>query len=374
MRLSFWIGVLCMGHAFLIAQSTEDDSKRVADADHFLTQELSSKRIPGMSVCIVRHGKVLFAKGYGSANLELSVPATDHTVYELASLTKPFTATAVMMLVEEGKLSLQDPLAKYFPTAPSTWEHITVGQLLSHTSGFGDFFSMADFRTNSDFAWSREYSPAEILPLLLKVPILSAPGAKWSYSNIGYYILGFIIEKVSGQSYEEFLRQRIFKPLGMTETRRMSRSDIVPGRASGYTWENGILKNATYTSVTWAFSEGGLVSSVSDLAKATAGLFGDKLLQKKTLDSMWQRYQLNDGTSASYGMGWNVGSDPKRRQIYHSGNKPGFASIIRHYPDEGLTVVVLLNADNQPAEGANGDVGAISHEVAGFFLDSPASH
>lgn len=374
MRLSLWVGVLCMGYASLIAQSTEDDTKRVADADHLLTQKLSSKWIPGMSVCIVRHGNVLLAKGYGSANHELSVPATDHTVYELASLTKPFTATAVMMLVEEDKLSLQDALTKYFPTAPSTWEYITVGQLLSHTSGFGDFFSMADFRSNAGFAWSRGYSPAEILPLVFKVPILFAPGAKWSYSNIGYYILGFIIEKVSGQSYEEFLQQRIFKPLRMTETRRMSRSDIIPGRASGYTWENGILKNATYTSVTWAFSEGGIVSSVSDLAKATAGLFGDKLLKKTTLDSMWQPHRLNDGTSAGYGMGWNIGSDPKRHQIYHSGNKPGFASIVRHYPDEALTVVVLLNVDNQLAEGANGDVGAISHEVAACFLDSPVSH
>jgi D-alanyl-D-alanine carboxypeptidase len=369
-RLLFLIVALCVGHTFLFAQSVPDDNKHVIDADRFLTQEQSSKRIPGMSVCVVRHSKVLLAKGYGSANLELSVPATEHTIYELASLTKPFTAMAVMMLVEDGRLSLQDHLTKYFPTAPSTWEAITIGQLLSHTSGFGDFFSMPEFNSKSDFAWNREYSKEELLPLLLKVPILSLPGEKWSYSNIGYYILGLILEKASGQSYEDFLQQRIFKPLGMDETQRMSRRDIIRGRASGYTWENGVLENAKYTSVTWAYSEGGLVSSVSDIAKATSGLFENKLLKKTTLDSMWQPYRLNNGTSAAYGLGWNVGSDPKRRQIYHSGNKPGFASIIRHYPDESLTVVVLVNVDNQYAPDANADVGAISHGVADFFLHS----
>jgi D-alanyl-D-alanine carboxypeptidase len=364
------VAAMYVGHTFLIAQPAQDESRQVTDADHFLKEEQSSKRIPGMSACVVRHGKVLLAKGYGSANLELSAPATEHTIYELASLTKPFTAAAVMMLVEGGQISLQDHLTKYFSNAPSAWKAITIGQLLSHTSGFGDFFSMPEFNSKSDFAWNREYSQEELLPLLFKVPILSAPGEKWSYSNIGYYILGLILEKVSGQSYEDFLRQRIFKPLGMDDTRRMSRSEIIHRRASGYTWENGVLKNAKYTSVTWAYSEGGLVSSVSDMARATVGLFEDKLLKKATLNSMWQPYRLNDGSSAAYGMGWNVGSDPKRRQIYHSGNKPGFASIIRHYPDESLTVVVLLNVDNQYAPNANADVGAISHELADFFLNS----
>jgi D-alanyl-D-alanine carboxypeptidase len=371
-RLLFLIGALCIARTFLLAQSaTRDDNEHVIDADRFLMQERSSKRIPGMSVCVVRHGNVLLAKGYGLSNVELFVPATEHTIYELASLTKPFTATAVMMLAEDGRLSLQDHLTRYFPTAPPTWEAVTIGQLLSHTSGFGDFFSMPEFNSKSDFAWNREYSHEELLPLLLRDPILSAPGEKWSYSNLGYYILGLVIERVSGQSYEDFLHQRIFKPLGMKETRRMSRSDIIPGRASGYTWENETLKNAKYTSVTWAYSEGGLVSSVSDIAKATAGLFEDRLLKKTTLDSMWRPYRVNNGTSSDYGLGWNVGTDPKRRQIYHSGNKPGFASIIRHYPDESLTVVVLMNVDNQYAPNANADVGAISHEVADFFLHPP---
>ena len=240
-----------------------------------------------------------------------------------------------------------------------------MGQLLRHTSGFGDFFSIPELRSKSDFAWEREYEPAELLPHLFKVPIPSQPGEKWSYSNIGYYLLGWIIEKVTGEPYATFLNHRIFEPLQMMETRRMSRRDIIPDRASGYTWENKVLRNAKFTSLTWAYSEGGLVSSVSDLAKADAGLFGEKLLKRTTLERMWQPSHLSDGTLTNYGIGWNIGSDPQRRQIYHSGNKPGFASIIRHYIDDSLTVVLLANVDN--GIEVDGDVGAISYHVAASF-------
>jgi D-alanyl-D-alanine carboxypeptidase len=241
-----------------------------------------------------------------------------------------------------------------------------VGHLLTHTSGFGDLFVIPELRSKSDFAWEREYETAELLPILFKVPVLSPPGERWSYSNVGYYLLGLIIEKVTGEAYDRFLNRRIFEPLQMMETRRMDRRDIIPERASGYTWENRILRNARYTGVTWAYSEGGLVSSASDTAKADSGLFGNKLLKSTTLERMWQSAQLSDGTLAGYGFGWNVGSDPRRRQIYHSGNKPGFASIIRHYIDESLTVVLLADVDN--GIDVNADVGAISYHVANIFL------
>ena len=152
----------------------------------------------------------------------------------------------------------------------------------------------------------------------------------------------------------------------------MDRRDIIPNRASGYTWENNILRNAKFTSVTWAYSEGGLVSSASDLAKTDAGLFGEGLLKRTMLERMWQPSGLGDGSLASYGWGWNIGSDPRRRQIYHSGNKPGFASIIRHYIDESLTVALLANVDN--GINADGDIGAISYHVANIFLPAVKPH
>jgi CubicO group peptidase (beta-lactamase class C family) len=351
----------------LDAQSTRIDTTPAKEGDAYLKEVLSSKRIPGMAVCVVRGGKIELAAGYGSANLELVVPASEKTVYEIASLTKPFTATAVMMLVEAGKLTLDDRLPKYFPGAPPNWANITVEHLLRHTSGFGDFFSIQELRSKSDFAWEREYEPGDLLPLVFKVPIQSAPGERWSYSNVGYYLLGLIIEKVTGETYGTFMKRQIFEPLQMTDTRRMDRRDIIPGRGSGYTWENKVIRNAKYTSVTWAYSEGGLVSSASDMAKAGLGLFGDKLLKKTTLERMWQPSRLNDGSFVPYGLGWNIGSDPRRRQIYHSGNKPGFASIIRYYVNESLTVVVLTNIDNAIDADA---VGAISYHVANIFLSA----
>lgn len=358
--------LLFVGNSLPSPQPNKRDTTPAGDADVYLKGELAAKRIPGMAICVVHNGKIELAKGYGFANVELSVPASEHTVFELASLTKPFTATAVMMLVEAGKISLEDRLPKYFVGVPESWQNVSVGHLLSHTSGFGDFFAIPELRSKSDFAWEREYDAAELLPILFKVPVLSLPGEKWSYSNVGYYLLGLIIEKVTGVPYERFLQHRIFEPLQMMETRRMDRREIIPERASGYTWENRILRNARYTSVTWAYSEGGLVSSASDMAKADVGLFGNKLLKSTTLERMWQSAHLSDGTLASYGFGWNVGSDLRRRQIYHSGNKPGFASIIRHYIDESLTVVLLANVDN--GIDVDADVGAISYHVANIVL------
>ncbi len=364
-RVSIMVALLFSAGLSLKAQVVENDTALANKVDDYLKSELSSKRIPGMSVCVVRDGKVIFAKGYGFANIELSATATQETIYEVASLTKPFTATAIMMLVEEGRISLEDPLSKYFPGAPETWGKITIRHLLSHTSGLSDFFSIPALRSESGFAWDREYKPEELLRVLFQASLQTQPGEKWSYSNLGYYLLGFIIEKVAGDTYEQFLRRRIFQPLQMPATRRMSRKDVIQNRATGYTWDHNVLRNAAPTSVTWAYSEGGLVSSVSDLAKADAGLFTPKLLNKTTLEQMWSPTRLNDGTIARYGFGWNIASDPGRRQIYHSGNKPGFFSIIRHYVDDHLTVVLLANADSGL------DVGAISFHVAAFYL-SPA--
>jgi len=350
------------------AQTGETDATLAEAADAYLKTVVSSARIPGMAVCVVRRGNVVLAKGYGLANIELSVPASAHTIFELASLTKTFTAVAIMMLAEEGRISLDDRLPKYFAGAPASWTNVSVEHLLRHASGFGDFFAIPELRSRSDFAWEREIESTDLVPILFRVPIQSEPGKKWSYSNLGYYLLGLIIEKVTGEPYEDVLKHRILEPLHMTETRRMSRLTVIPQRASGYTWQDQVLHNAAYTSTTWAYSEGGLVSSAADLAKADKGFFGDKLLTRTTLERMWQPSRLKDGTVANYGIGWNVGSDPRRRQVYHSGNKPGFSAIIRHYLDESLTVVALVNVDNVGVPGA--DVGAISYHVSDIFLRS----
>jgi D-alanyl-D-alanine carboxypeptidase len=355
------------GAAFLLADLRyRAHGKRGAPpADAYLKEAITKSSAPGMSIAVLRDGQVILAQGYGLANVELSVPATKDTVYELASLTKQFTATAIMMLVEDGNLSLADKLSQFLPHAPAAWSNVTVRHLLTHTSGIQDFFSVPSLSSGSGFAWRSEYTIDEAIRLLFPLPLAFQPGEKWAYSNAGYDLLGMIIEKTTGKPYDQFLAERIFQPLHMTATRRMNRREIIPNRAAGYTWEQNALRNSEYTSSTWAYAEGGLASSVSDMAKWDAALYTERLLKRSSLEQMWLPTRLDDGTIANYGFGWNIGSDPLRKQIYHSGNKPGFSSIIRRYPDDRITVILLTNAD----QGV--DTGGITFRVAAFYLPPP---
>ncbi len=202
-----------------------DSSSDAVDA--YIEGRMQKRHIPGVSIAIVQDGKVVRLKGYGFANVELSVPATENSVYQLASVTKMFTATAVMMLVEDGKLGLDDKITDRLSDLPPAWKVVTVGQLLSHTSGIKSYTSVRDFHKSA----RKDYSQREILDLVAKEPLEFAPGEKWSYSNTGYFLLGMLIEKVSGKPYGEFLSERIFKPLGMTQTRVNDLRDVIKGRA-----------------------------------------------------------------------------------------------------------------------------------------------
>jgi D-alanyl-D-alanine carboxypeptidase len=345
----------------LHAQERTSVSDSAAKADTYLREEMAKRRIPGMSAAVITAGRVVFTKGYGFANVEVSAPATSDTVYEIASLTKPFTAIAVMMLVEAGRVSLEDPISRYLPNVPSHWGDITVRHLLTHTSGIPDYFSIPRLRSASGGIWQIEYSPADLLSIFFETQLEFKPGARFTYSNSGYWLLGRLIEAVAGNSYERFLSDRLFAPLDMKGTRRMDRKAIIPNRASGYAWSDTLLINAPYTSTTWAYSEGGLVSSVSDLAKWDAALWSGRLLRADTLAQTTTPVRLTDGTDSNYGLGWSIGTNPKRRQIYVTGNKPGFSAIIRRYLDERLTVIVLANVESGI------DLGGTAFQLASFF-------
>ncbi len=207
------------------AQLTNDSLAR--SIDDYVLGVIQKRHIPGVSVAIVKNGKLLQAKGYGLANVELSVPATEKTVYQLASVTKQFTATAIMMLVEQGKLGLGDKISKHLPDLPAAWKEVTIRHLLNHTSGIKSYTSVKDFFKTA----RKDYTHREILDLVAKDPLEFAPGEKWRYCNTGYFLLGMIIEKVSGKTYGEFLDERIFKPLGMTQTRVNDLHAIIPNRA-----------------------------------------------------------------------------------------------------------------------------------------------
>ena len=316
--------------------------------DDYIRSEMQAQRIPGVSVAVIKNGEIVLAKGYGFANIEHQVPVKPETIFQSGSMGKQFTATAVMMLVEEGKLSLDDKLIKFFPDGPETWRNITVRHLLTHTSGMGDY--------PDDFDLRRDYTEDELLQRIKTIPLAFQPGEKWSYSNLAYVTLGVLIHKVSGKFYGDFLQERVFKPLGMSTARVISEEDIVPNRAAGYRLVNGELKNQNWVSPTLnTTADGALYLTVYDMAKWDAALYTEKLLKRSSLEQMWTPVRLNDGKTHPYGFGWALGAVRGHRIIEHGGSWQGFKSHIARYLDEKLTIVVFANqARANPAKLAHG--------------------
>lgn len=324
--------------------------------DKVVEQWRAVNHVPAISIAVVRKGKPVLEKGYGIANLEWSTPASATTVYQLASLTKQFTASAVMLLVESHALSLDSKVIEILPEAPESWKTITVRHLLNHTSGIKNY-STAEIASNP----RKDYTKQDILTLIAAPPLEFAPGDQWRYSNSGYFVLGLIVEKVSGKDYDTFLRERIFSPLEMTVSRMDNLREIFRERAAGYTWSEGKLLNADHVSPTQPFSAGALVASASDLAKWDAALSTHKLLKADTLHQMWTPARLNDGSTTNYGFGWNTGTFRTRARITHDGVIQGFSSYIARYIDDGLTVVVLMNKDGEQPE-------QLANVIAAFYL------
>jgi D-alanyl-D-alanine carboxypeptidase len=348
--------------------STSAEADKV---DDYVKSEMAKRHIPGASVVVIRNGRVILASNYGQANIELSVPVTPDSVFKLASLTKPFTATAIMILVEERKISLDDRIAEYLPGLPSQWANVTIRQALSHTSGVTDYLQAPRWSWQS--SWRQDLTPEEFIKFASEAPPLFAPGEGIRYSNTGFYLLGMVIQKVSGKPYGQFLAERIFRPLQMTASKRDSLTEIVPNRVNGYVFSDGTLRNAEYTSETWAYSEGGIISTAADLAKYEAALDTEKILKQSSLEQMWTPSKLNDGRLAIigdngagkpnyYGLGWFISEHRGHKIIFHPGDKPGFSSTFTRFVDERLTVLLLCNnSSDSPAF-------AMSLGIADLFL------
>jgi CubicO group peptidase (beta-lactamase class C family) len=325
----------------------------------FVKSEMERQHIPGLALLVSRGGKIVQAQGFGLANVELQVPVKPETVFQSGSVGKQFTATAIMMLVEEGKVGLDDPLTKYFPDAPVSWKEVSVRELLSHTGGFGDYPEKFDFRKD----WTEE----ELLKMAEAIPLAYPPGTKWEYSNLGFLTLGILIHRVTGEFYGDFLQQRIFQPLGMETTRIISEADIVPNRASGYRLVKGELKNQEWVApMVNTTADGSLYFSILDLAKWDAALYGDKLLKRSSFDLMWTPAKLKNGqpNKDGYGLGWFIREKRGHRIISHDGAWQGFKTAIARYVDDELTVVVLCNL-------AEGKPGEIAEHVADLYLAAP---
>lgn len=345
-RSRWLLAFLLLGVFVSSLKAQEDVAKRADDA---IEAQRIAQKIPGVSVAICRDGKIAKATGYGLANVEWDNPVAPDTIFQTGSVGKQFTATVIMMLVEEGKIGLEDKLAKYVEGTPPAWSDVTIRRLLTHTSGIPDYGGEPGTMDKGVINFRNDYTEAELLQTFAKMPMDFAPGEKWSYSNTGYVLLGIVIRKVTGKFYGDVLEERIFKPLGMNSTRIISEANIVMRRSGGYRLVKGELKNQDWVSPTLnTTADGALYTNVLDLAKWDAALYTTKLLKQSSFDEMWTPVKLNDGKTYPYGFGWSLFSRKNgHRVMKHDGAWQGFSMSMARFVDDKLTFIVMTNLDSE---------------------------
>jgi CubicO group peptidase (beta-lactamase class C family) len=302
--------------------------------DIFIKAEMERQNIPGLSLVVLKEGQVVKSAGYGVANRDPRTPATPETIYKIASVSKQFIAAGIMLLVQEGKVGLNDSVRKYLERSPDEWRAITIRHLLTHTSGL--------IRDAPGFDPAKVQLDIEVIKTAYDAPLHFAPGAKWQYSNLGYFLLAEIIRKVSNQHWSEYLSDKVFKPCGMTMTYPTSTGMRLPTRAVGYSDNNRLLVAPDSRALR---PSGAFLSTVVDLGKWDAALYTDKILTEASRRQMWTPVTLANGTTHPYGFGWELVSFRDRRLVYHSGGMPGFRAQFARF-DEKLTVIALMNLDD----------------------------
>ncbi len=308
----------------------------VSRLDQVVLTYVANKTFMG-SVLVARGNQVLLSKGYGSANLEWNIPNSPNTKFRLGSLTKQFTAASILLLEERGKLKTEDLVKKYMPDAPAAWDKITIFNLLTHTSGIPNFTSFPDYASQEPF----EATPEKLVARFRDKPLDFEPGEKWSYSNSGYVLLGYLIEKISGQSYAKFVQENIFDPLAMKDSGYDSNSAIIARRAAGYSPSKDGPVNAGFIHMSIPLSAGALYSTTEDLLRWEQGLFGGKLLSMASLAKMTKPFK------SDYAFGVMASVQDGHKRIYHNGGIEGFNTALAYYPDDKLTVAVLSNINGQ---------------------------
>jgi len=341
-RLAFRFWLATMGATILSGPGAAQQpavAPDVARMEQVIQSYVFNKQFMG-SVLVARGNEVILDKGYGSANLEWNVPNSPTTKFRLGSITKQFTAACILLLEERGKLSVNDPVKKYMPDAPVAWDKITIFHLLTHTSGIPNFTGFPDYRSTEPF----RATPAQLVARFRDQPLDFEPGEKMSYSNSGYVLLGYLIEKITGESYTRFVQENIFTPLGMKDSGYDSNSAIIPNRAAGYSPSPTGIVNASYIDMTVPFAAGGLYSTTEDLLRWEQALFGGKLLSAASLEKMTTPFK-ND-----YAFGLVVQTNGTK-VIHHEGGIEGFNTDLEYFPKGQRTVIVLANLDG-PGSGA----------------------
>ena len=365
---SGWRALVLLLLAALPDATASSQSPALIDSiNAYVTAQIQEQRIPGASVTILRGDRVVLSRGYGFANLELKVPASDSTIYQSGSMGKQFTAAAVVALAEQGRFKLDDRISRWFPEGAGVWDSITIRHLLTHTGGVAEY-------TDSTFDYRKDYTEDELARFAASRPLDFSPGDRWSYSNTGYVLLGVLLHRVTGRFYGDLLQELIFKPLGMQATRIISEADIVPNRAAGYQLVREQIQNQDWVAPSLnTTADGSLYFTVADLARWAVALNHRRIPSPGGLDSAWSPVRLNDGGSFPYGFGWDLDDQRGHPRIGHTGSWQGFKTAIYRYPEFDLTVVMLANlAQAQPGAVAQGIAGIIQPELRPAHMLSPS--
>ena len=314
----------------------------LADAREQLRQAYAADE-PGAAVLVMEKGEVILREGYGLANMEWDITVTPKTVFRIGSITKQFTSAAIMLLQEQGKLSVTDSISKYLPDYPTHGHEITIEHLLTHTSGIMSYTNISGYMGGGDIR--HDVSTEELIEVFVDLPMEFAPGSSWNYNNSGYVLLGAIIENVSGETYPGFIEKHIAEPLGLDNT-SYENSSLVRNRAAGYAMnDEGAYENAGYLSMTQPHSAGSLISTVDDLAAWNDALVNGELISRESYEQMTRGFRLTDGELFPYGFGLGLGKLRGQATIEHSGGIHGFSAYGLWYPGQQVYVVVLTNAN-----------------------------
>ena len=347
-KISLFFSLFLFSFSNVQAQTVGNAStEKLAQARQVIDGYFEQEGAPGAIVAVIANGEVIHTLRYGLANVELGVQVADSTVFEIGSISKQFVAAVVMMLVEEGRLALDLPIHSYIDEIPGEWLNVTIRQLLTHTSGIPDYEEIAGYDV-----YQHRLLPNAIIELAHSRPMDFKPGQGWRYSNTGYYLLSMIVERIEGRPLGEILEDRIFKPLGMSQTSMADSETVIPFRASGY-WANrsGELINRPAMETSSTLGAGGLLSSVFDMAKWDAALYGNDLLTATSKSEMWSPVRLPNGKPtlwpwgdpAEYGFGWEVTSYRGSTLQAHSGQTAGFVAQYMRFPDQGYSIVAFVN-------------------------------
>jgi D-alanyl-D-alanine carboxypeptidase len=324
---------------------------RADSIDDFVKAQMKTFALPGVSIVVIEDGKIARVGGYGMADVARGTPAAPETVYKIGSVSKQFIATAIMLLVQDGRLKVDDPINRYLEGAPAAWQPITIRHLLTHTGGL--------VRESPAFDPKTEKSDAEVIKAAYDLPLRFPPGTKWEYSNVGYFTLAEIVARVSGQPWPRFMHERVFKPAGMMVTAPTNIKPTLPNRALGYAGKDNQRLAEDYVALR---PSGAFLSTVLDLAKWDALLYSDTILTEASRRQMWTPVRLPDGTLINYGFGWQTETRKNGQNVVgHGGSLPGFRSYYGRFLNERLSVVVLSNGDD-------GDIASVANGVADLYL------